>query len=1176
MNWVRRGSSLFAMAAVSIAGAADIPTDATKSLLDARTGLKALYEGERPVAFYGSALAEDSNPATNTTQFVQNFLFTEGRKDAFGVDGVELVFKDKLDINNGKIVYTYTQEIDGVPVNGALVKILVLPGSTDKITYAGARLVKEPVNGFLPDTIDEMEARDIVSESPHYDHLTSFTVRELVIFEANPMATYRAWRFFGSNDNEVLLFFVDAASGEIVGVINAMLGIDAAGEIAGRTREYPGAMFAETGLARATVGAYVPIGPVSSCGVGNLIDEMTATTEGHFDFDNLPSPVRVKATLTNDVVTVMDYTSIFNPFLPALCRDTSSSVTDFDVVFNTSETEAETAWVNMFDGINQAHDFWKQIQPNSTAADVHVECRVNNGECGSALSSFSFSPPLSINFPGWINGNSCNNSAFSTLIFHEYMHIIQGQILGFLDAKLGSFAEGTAHVFAAFRWGTPLIGENIYTHGSTNPENWTDGYDIEPDVIVTDPGSQFCNINSNRYVCGNVLAGAFWAMRSNLIGDSEVQNPEELANQLFADFMLATDAEWDDSFVVELLAVDDNDGTFANLTPHWEHIASAFLDHGFFTTLCLEPNCSGVVVEWVGPLTPPSELDGDFAVNDSVVPPIVTLKRTEKGGAAVSRWRIGHASSQDIGAVFANWSDGPTSDVVIEIGTIPTAPVHNVNTVDVLPQSGAFYSGVLLQLAGDLGVRAQAYASQTCSGGANHGEECDISTDCPGGTCNRLGGRISGVIAGNVGFISAENIGDGGSSPGQLLVGDEGEGGIIESLELAALAAESVITGSRVVYELRSYGDVAGKIELAELRTDASVGGNGWVQIDGELEEQGQVIVGELEGTSRIIVEGESKGLIQAERMLPGFLNFRPTIRVGDLSGSIEIVDPATPVQGTIAVGTLDESAHVKSTGRITVVSPLGSTNSVIVHGNVINGGRVQLKKGLNNGSSATIAGDLAGTLEVGAPVVFGGSVSGTVTVSGSISGTISHYGLATSTGAFEVGSMVSGGKYNQTLTSPTGPWAGSLTVNGNMAGNLSFLTKLDEADVIVEGAMSGKIEIREMYDSNIALNTVNYCSNSTSGDLIIGAKNTVWQPDVNGFLNIGNIDIWGQLTSTGEVTFITCLPESPDEVDTIELLCLHRPNAGGLVRVLDCSIPGQPTLLTCPSSPDPCCGPGC
>lgn len=658
-----------------------------------------------------------------------------------------------------------------------------------------------------------------------------------------------------------------------------------------------------------------------------------------------------------------------------------------------------------------------------------------------------------------------------------------------------------------------------------------------------------------------------------------------------------------------------------------EHISGtdgAFTQHGFGGLACFPPaGCTGVVVEWDGPPTPPVA-NVDYTVTTQVNPPNVILRTTEKDGILVGAWRIGRTVSstggaRDIGTISAIWAPPSIFDIDVSVGTIPGRPVGNVSIVDIPPQSPANWSSLTLDVEQDLRIRAH------CS--PTEGD----------------GGLISGTIGRHAGLIYANGIGVGAAGAGALTIG-----GDVQDVELAHVPVGSTMSIGRAKRPIEITGRLDGQFQIEQLENSSSLEGiyrGSLVLADGG---SGSIsIPGELNG-GEITVAGQFDGTIEVERMVHSIVNDNPqypSVTVGDLGGSIHVSASGQPMEGSIQVGSEQEPATLLAGGEIRIdtsvagtarldvfgsvsgggriqlsggmaagsqvdihgnlegtIEVLGASNelsgtielgesgapanithtglltidpqitgaeTLVIHGNVDSGGRVQLKNGVADGGSIRIAGDLGGTLEIGAPVVFGGTLAGEVNVDGAVAGTISHYGLATSTGTIDLGSVTSTGKYTQTQTNPTAPWEGSLTVHDDVAGALMFKTKLQDASVVVEGSMSGAIDISEMYDSMLALNTVDFCSETTSGTITVGAKSTVWTPSGgSNNVELNAIDVYGDFTSTANLKFYVWQFSSP--INTLGTVCFHGDMQGTEQVIVPRGVT-PPGISHCPATTDPC-----
>lgn len=217
---------------------ARVPSHATQTFLEDHSGALPMIKGkEGLVALYGTILATDSDPGTDTDAFVEAFLATDG--NALGVDGAAFQIQNKINIRNDKFtVYTYVQIIEGLPVHASVVKIPVLLGPMEKIPHVSLRLFQHP-DGPLPgDVLSAAEAVAAVAQSEDYGHLTDFTPAEdaeKVIYEDGEGTLHRTWRFSGRDEDESYQFLVDTSSGNIVGAHDQIFEGEASGTVSGYT-----------------------------------------------------------------------------------------------------------------------------------------------------------------------------------------------------------------------------------------------------------------------------------------------------------------------------------------------------------------------------------------------------------------------------------------------------------------------------------------------------------------------------------------------------------------------------------------------------------------------------------------------------------------------------------------------------------------------------------------------------------------------------------------------------------------------------------------------------------------------------------------------------------------------------------------------------------------------------
>ncbi len=559
---------------------APVPTTATRALMDAKPGIKGLVVDGRLSALYGAPLANMNEypAATTTDEFVAAFLADPAHgADSFGVDNLSLSLIDQIIIRGGEMtVYSYQQQIEGLPVHGAVVRLPVLHGVPDKIVHAGVRIKPHPAAALPADVVTAAGAITNVQQSQEYGHLTDFDLAAdavKVIYEDDTETLHRAWRFFGWDDDEDYLFFVDTNSGAIVAAEDRLLDGDVSGEVTG---------FATPGFSPDADPSCLDCcavdpspGPGEPCCLAPTLGQVCypaqddtfdpvavamggveLTIAGQpaqfaIDDDALPATysfsgltegvgVTVNSTLIGEWVSVEDV----GGYDATASQTATPTEVGVDLVYNepvcrggtrdgltcdplgTPETECpgggvcddwidlefDTAQVNVFLAVQATHDWFSILQPEYDDIDTSLRARVNvPGWCNASAAG-----ERGLRFGAASTG--CASSAFSSIISHEYGHFIHQSHLLFYG---GAFAEGFADAVSTLMWDNEMNGLG-----------WRLGREVpylrnvdEPDVRLYDPGSFPTWCSSGRHCHGLALAGAFWDLRKQLLKCNDGTNP---------------------------------------------------------------------------------------------------------------------------------------------------------------------------------------------------------------------------------------------------------------------------------------------------------------------------------------------------------------------------------------------------------------------------------------------------------------------------------------------------------------------------------------------------------------------------------------------------------------------------------------------------------------------------
>ncbi|MEM7260490.1 MAG: hypothetical protein AAF488_00770 [Planctomycetota bacterium] len=342
--------------------------------------------------------------------------------------------------------------------------------------------------------------------------------------------------------------------------------------------------------------------------------ELFTDEDGYFVYD-LPagSSTFVTVDLAGPVFTVFNQASTTSNFFGLL----GTTGPPAEIIFNEVPSEYTTAEAASFEAISRSYHWLLGLAPDFDPLEVPVTVNVNfAGDC------FAFYSPIlaSLNFAQ--EGGGCPNTAYGSLVSHEYYHHLQDQIGLPLTPP---YAEAMADVFAAYSLGNPRIGPE-YFGPDTQLRNLGQIYQIP--VSSVDPAE-----------IGLPLSSAFWNLRLTLQSALGEEEGAQVAGELWLGSQLLTDGTLSTSVVEDLLFVDDDDGDLSNGTPNLAIIVDVFLQHGFpppplpITGLTCEPLENQVALTWDAPFasydaieivrngTPIAALPGDAIEYTDLFPP---------------------------------------------------------------------------------------------------------------------------------------------------------------------------------------------------------------------------------------------------------------------------------------------------------------------------------------------------------------------------------------------------------------------------------------------------------------------------------------------------------------------------------------------------------------------------
>jgi hypothetical protein len=579
-------------------GASALARGALASLETAHPGVGVTWYQGRVSAIYGVPMAFADTPDAAANQWLAAFgaslgagEFKPGKGDA---GGLELALIRAHDVSFGRfVVYVYQQLVGGVPVEHGQVRVLVRRDVPDAlgVNRNAVVLVTAKVAG-MGDAAGVVATGDAASDGPGLNpvvltgaealerakasrvlrSLTKWSEPELVVYfgegDMDPwIAPRRAWAMQGEipeiERRRNVRVFVDAETGTLLHVRSLILHADVAATVNA---------FATPGL-RADVAANPPVlttlpGALVNAAAGG------AGGAGVSGFTNASGIATLlglpDAGTTLDVsLTQGEWTRVEDTVTGVSILSTSAATSGSSPVtltLNSAPTQFTTAQVNAFLHSTITRNFIKGRAPAFPGLDAPLPARVNLITASNINFCNAFYDGVSTNY--FQAGGGCNNTAFSTVVAHEYGHHVVRE----LGLAQGAFGEGFADSVAIMIYDTGQIGQDFTTTGGLirNPESANRQYPCTSSAIHT---------------CGQILGGTIREIRRNLNQVYSSGVALDVARQLFVDWaQIASGGQGlnaaHPTTAIELLTVDDDNAILADGTPHFCQIAAALSEHG--------------------------------------------------------------------------------------------------------------------------------------------------------------------------------------------------------------------------------------------------------------------------------------------------------------------------------------------------------------------------------------------------------------------------------------------------------------------------------------------------------------------------------------------------------------------------------------------------------------------
>jgi hypothetical protein len=541
-----------------IEGVGELPAGADE-LLRMYPGARVQQDQGRVHIIYGVPMTPGLTAHDAATSFIQ----LHGA--AFGAGNLQLAEDWSADFGDGSsTVFCYQQHIAGIPVEYGVLKVLVHNGPVPQVTYAAGILAAVPEGFTGTPALSAKDASGILRSMEAWKNVPTWSAPQLVIYQGTGdwVKPVLAWKISGDDPNPAATFhrtfFLDANTGALMKIRDDVNYTDVTGTIQGKGS--PGLLPDEATNPPALLN--VPVMRASIAGGNNAYTD----TSGNFTIPNSgTTPVNVSCGVNgtgagqwvNVVPTgASPITAILNNVTPP---------GPANLVLNPTPAEQLTAQVNAFICVTLTHDYFKGHAPTFTRLDLAIPA--NTGVSGTCN---AFYQNNTVNF--YNSGGGCPNTAYTTVISHEYGHFIVAH-LGPTGAGLAqnAFGEGYGDTNAAMIWDDGVTGRDFFGPGTHVRDPIAD--DIQY------PCSQ------EIHTCGEVLSGVWWRTRTAMGAFYGSQQGLDLTRNLEVKWSLITTGGPDNSnaagpsTAIEVLTADDNDGNINNGTPNYSRICSSFSAH---------------------------------------------------------------------------------------------------------------------------------------------------------------------------------------------------------------------------------------------------------------------------------------------------------------------------------------------------------------------------------------------------------------------------------------------------------------------------------------------------------------------------------------------------------------------------------------------------------------------
>lgn len=518
---------------------------------------------------YGPAFSSGASPQDSAARFARRHAGIFGAEYAdlttrgLNADGAHLLpisYQPATDTYKFTLV-NYSQARDGLPVWRSDLRLLVRNEAGYPLVLAKSAL--KDLGAFRvgadlrAKAIDEAAANQ--SALDIFPALNRFEPGRMVIFAGTPDvpgAPILAWEFIGNGPAgadgvpQRWLFIVDAVSGAVVYRESMVAHVDINGTVSAWATPT-----SRAGVCDPATLQPMPYARVQVTG-GNFA---YADANGNF---TIPHGGATAVTVTssprgqffrvfNQAGTTSELSQLVTPPGPA------------NFVHNPGiTTEGTLAEVNGYIESNVVRDYALAFNPAFPTIATQTEFPVN---VNIASNCNAFYDGSSINF--YVSGGGCNNTAFATVVHHEYGH----HMVAVAGSGQGAYGEGFGDVMGVLITDESALGRGFQScaSGIRNANN---------SCVYSASNCSSCG--SAIHTCGQLLSGCVWTIRTNLLATHPSEYRQIISDMAVNSVLLHQGTTIANDIPVDFLTINDDDGDITNGTPQYTQIANGFIAKG--------------------------------------------------------------------------------------------------------------------------------------------------------------------------------------------------------------------------------------------------------------------------------------------------------------------------------------------------------------------------------------------------------------------------------------------------------------------------------------------------------------------------------------------------------------------------------------------------------------------